>query len=289
MELEQILKDLARNAVRLEIGTGEGPAIGRFGGAPDVPAGFDWPWFTTDTYMDDEVKPRPLAFLCQFDCAALAELDGDGLPPHEGVLSFFYELGSQRWGYDPKDAGCARVYWFPEKAALGPADFPEALEEEFRLPSLPIRGQAVTEYPGYEEFAAQPDLLAPCRGKDRNPWDVFHGFRAAQPDYREVPPPWHRLLGWPCIIQGSMAQECALISRGYSTGSGFRDIPEAVLKETEGAFLDEWRLLFQLDGGVRAENFCLEFGDSGSIYFYIRKEDLTARRFDRVWLVLQCC
>ena len=148
MELEQILKDLARNAVRLEIGTGEGPAIGRFGGAPDVPAGFDWPWFTTDTYMDDEVKPRPLACLCQFDCAALAELDGDGLLPHEGVLSFFYELGSQRWGYDPKDAGCARVYWFPEKAALGPADFPEALEEEFRLPSLPIRGRMERCFPG---------------------------------------------------------------------------------------------------------------------------------------------
>ena len=107
-DLKALLASLARSAVRLEIGTGEGPVIGRFGGAPDVPEGFDWPWFVTDTYVDDEVKPRSLSFLCQFNCAALAELDGEGLLPREGVLSFFYELGSQRWGYDPKDAGCAQ-------------------------------------------------------------------------------------------------------------------------------------------------------------------------------------
>ena len=77
--LEQTLKALARNAVRLEIGPGEGRAIGRFGGAPDVPEDFAWPRFVTDAYVDDEVKPRSLTFLCQFDCAALAELDRDGL------------------------------------------------------------------------------------------------------------------------------------------------------------------------------------------------------------------
>ena len=107
----------------------------RFGGQPDVPAGFTWPVFETAVPEDETVKPPPLAFLAQFDCASLAPLDREGLLPKTGLLSFFYELGSQRWGYDPKDAGCARVYWF-DGAPLAPAGFPADLPEDFRLPEL---------------------------------------------------------------------------------------------------------------------------------------------------------
>jgi uncharacterized protein YwqG len=30
------------------------------------------------------------------------------------------------------------------------------------------------------------------------------------------------------------------------------------------------------------------WGDAGRLYFWIRKQDLAARRFDRVWTILQC-
>ena len=50
----------------------------------------------------------------------------------------------------------------------------------------------------------------------------------------------------------------------------------------------EWKLLFQLDT-VENGDFELMFGDCGRIYFYIRREDLAQRRFDRVWLIQQCC
>ena len=39
---------------------------------------------------------------------------------------------------------------------------------------------------------------------------------------------------------------------------------------------------------VTGDGFELMFGDCGRVYFCIRKEDLAARRFDRVWLILQC-
>ena len=280
VDLRETLEALARNAVRLEIGPGEGPVIGRFGGAPDVPEGFDWPWFVTDTYVDSEVRPRPLTFLCQFDCAALAPLDRDGLLPREGVLSFFYELGSQRWGFDPKDAGCARVYWFPDKAALAPMDIPEELDEEFRLPAFPIRGRAETAYPDYDDTAVS---LGWAEGVlNLGAFDKAYSALA-----REKPWPSHKLLGWPDIVQSNMTVECELVSRGWNLG-GRQKIPEAEVREAERTSLDGWLLLFQLDS-FQIGGFELMFGDSGSIYFYIRKEDLLARRFDRVWLVLQCC
>ena len=287
--LRDLLKGLERNAVRLSIGAGDGLEIGRFGGVPDVPEGFDWPWFVTDTYVDDEVKPRSLSFLAQFDCAALAPLDRDGLLPYEGVLSFFYETVSQRWGYDPEDAGCARVFWFPDKAALRPAGFPADLEWFCRFPALSIRGQSEAEYPSYEEFALMPDLLMARNELGQRPWEVLNRLRDSVRGGEALPPPWHRLLGWPDIIQNCMTEECELISRGYSTGNGFKDVPEDILEEAAKTSLENWRLLFQLDNGVSVGDFSLDFGDSGSIYFYIRKEDLAARRFDRVWLILQSC
>ena len=124
-DMQTILCSMARNSIRLTIGgqPDTGVGAGRFGGVPDVPADFTWPVFETATYDDDDVKPRPLAFLAQVCCAALAPYDTDGLLPKTGVLSFFYELGSQRWGYDPADRGCARVFWFPETAELSPAAF----------------------------------------------------------------------------------------------------------------------------------------------------------------------
>lgn len=270
------------------IGADGGPEVGRFGGAPDVPADFRWPCFETDTFDDDAVKPRPLSFMAQFDCAALADLDPEGALPHAGVLSFFYEMESQRWGYDPKDAGCARVYWFPDKAALIPAEFPAGLEAYCRFPPLKIRGRRTVEYPSYEDFPQSLLENWPETAAGRDLWDVFDEVRNTLRGCAESPSPCHRLLGWPDIIQGSMPQECELVSQGYYLGGGWQDIPEEVRREAARTAPEEWRLLFQLDS-FGAQNFSLDFGDCGSIYFYIRKEELAARRFDRIWLILQCC
>ena len=51
--------------------------------------------------------------------------------------------------------------------------------------------------------------------------------------------------------------------------------------------IDEWLLLFQLDT-VSDGDFELMFGDCGRIYFFIRRENLAARRFVDGGGVLQC-
>ena len=50
---------------------------------------------------------------------------------------------------------------------------------------------------------------------------------------------------------------------------------------------EEWTLLFQFGSILDGEDEVM-FGDLGSIFFCIRKEDLAARKFDDVWLILQC-
>lgn len=281
MDWKSILPQLYRSRIDTQFVPAQGKlAVGasKFGGCPDVPEHFVWPVFETATPEDDQVKPRPLAFLAQFDCARLAPLDGEGLLPHEGVLSFFYELGSQRWGYDPKDRGCARVLWF--EGPLSPAEFPGELPEEFRLPELEARLSEGTDAPDFQD--ACPALEYPWTANDYRYFDQAR--RELGMDY---PANRSQLLGWPDLIQNNMTLECALVDRGYYLGGQWENIPLEERAALRTPSVKEWQLLFQLDT-VEDGDFELMFGDCGRIYFYIRKEDLAQRRFDRVWLVLQC-
>lgn len=147
MELWEKLEQTRRNCITLKISGRSEQRSGttRFGGRPDVPRSFTWPVFNSGE-MEKNVKKgffsflhvrkekignarkpaaRPLSFIAQFNCAELAKYDTEHLLPNHGILSFFYETYSQRWGFDPKDKGCARVYWFENSATLEPAEFPD--------------------------------------------------------------------------------------------------------------------------------------------------------------------
>ena len=279
MDWKQVLPPLCRNRIETRfVQAGEALPAGssKFGGRPDVPAGFVWPVFETKTFDDDTVKPRPLAFLAQFDCARLAGLDPEGLLPRTGLLSFFYELGSQRWGYDPKDAGCARVFWF-DGEPLVPAEFPRDLEEDFRLPELAAELLDGTDAPDFQDACLALDY--PFTANDYRFFDqARRELGYAYPDNRSQ---------WPDIIQNNMTLECELVSRGHYLGGSWESVPQEERDALRVPSVQDWRLLFQLDT-VASGDFELMFGDCGRIYFYIRREDLLARRFDRAWLVLQC-
>ena len=85
-----------------------------------------------------------------------------------------------------------------------------------------------------------------------------------------------------------MEEECEACFRGFRQGN---QEDYAAISEMEKADIaekaKEWILLFQMST-VETDNYELMFGDCGSIYFWIRKEDLEECRFDKVWLVLQC-
>ena len=70
--------------------------------------------------------------------------------------------------------------------------------------------------------------------------------------------------------------------------AGWGHIPRRDMETPERNSLEDWRLLLQLDTVTSDnEDFELTYGSNGGIYFYIRKEDLAACRFDQVWCIIQ--
>lgn len=284
MNIKEKLESMAKNSIELKIQENEVYQLGttRFGGQPDVPSDFIWPTYMGESY-DHVVKERPLSFLAQFNCADFAKYDTEHLLPDHGLLSFFYELDSMCWGFDPKDKGCARVYWFEDISALSEAEFPADMEEDFILPMVKIALSQKPSYPSWQDFTeAFPD--DDDDEAFNTAWEELTG------EDEEDLPDRSQLLGWPDVIQNSMFEECDIASKGYYLGNpeGWRKIPKDIRQEAEQTAKDRWMLLLQLDT-VECDDFELMFGDCGHIYFYITKEDLKARRFDNIWLILQCC
>lgn len=161
------------------------------------------------------------------------------LLPDHGLLSFFYETDTQCWGYDPKDKGCARVYWFEDLSALSAANFPADMEEDFKFPMVKIKVDSKYSYPSWEDFSEVfPDEKDDDAFNDA--WEELTGEDPEDPDDRS------QLLGRPDVIQNSMFDECDLVTQGYYLGMvGLRFQRRSVSRrkkrpETDGCCCSSW-------------------------------------------------
>jgi uncharacterized protein YwqG len=279
----------------------------RLGGEPDVPEGFRWPTRrrTRVRYGDRIQAGAPLSFVAQLNLAELPPVDGAGaqLPKH-GMLWFFYD--ARFLAYDAEDAdGFHLVYSeaglddLRRAEAQAPVDEDPfevfdpvvlAPREELSLPSPyadPVRGLPLmdeSESETYHELVERRDL----RGAEAHASTASDGLPT-------LPPPVHRVWGWPHLIQNdSMEAECEASTRRGGVlrrlGDAVRSATVAGSRQDEGRAFertarDSWRLLLQVDSDEAAG---MMWGDSGMLYFWIRDDDLAARRFERVWCVMQC-
>jgi uncharacterized protein YwqG len=240
----------------------------RFGGAPDVPSGFAWP----------ERDGSPLAFLAQID---LSELQAPALPA-SGWLLFFYDAAGQPWGFDPKDAGGARVVHVDAaRGALARRPHPEVEDGGGPFACCALRFE-----PAVDLADPGDDLLEKARIPIAGAHlDAYAEVAAALSRIENPDARYHHLLGNPQLVQGDMRSECQLVTRGIYVGK-----PEAFqgdrTQELLRAAPAEWRLLLQLDTDEDGPGWT--WGDAGRIYFWIRRADLDAGAFERAWLVLQC-
>jgi len=282
-----LLEPMVKSGIRIVydmVFDGECPVGGsKIGGKPDLPAGFEWFYYMGEAYGDG-TKNRPLAFLAQINCEEASEYDKDTLLPSKGMLYFFYEMAAMTWGFDPKDTGSARVYYFPgDKSELCRTDFPSDLSEEYTIPEIPVSFSPKAELPNFEEFIEWHEEFDGAGAWDRyDELKIEMGFDSEfDPEEEDT---INKLLGYANVIQHGMLLECELVSGGVCLGGpdGYANVT-AEQKEN----CTKWQLLFQLDS-IDADGFEMLWGDSGRLYFYINSDDLAKQNFDNCWLILQC-
>lgn len=241
------------------------PSGSYLGGMPPHYPGFVWPVH----------EGSPLSFLA---CITLEELprtaEMDWLPA-QGRLLFFYDIEHQPWGFDPKDAGGWRVLYVAAAVAFdGVAQPPRPLSSDQEIPKRFVRFslRGMPPSPAAREIVDLRLSDVEQAALDKNREALFDGQ------------PHHQIAGYPDPIQGDdMDLECQLVSNGIYCGNanGYTDPRVASLRE-EAA---DWSLLFQMDSD---DELRVMWEDTGMLYFWIRREDARACRFDKTWLILQC-
>jgi len=217
--------------------------------------------------------PRALQFLLQIDLAELGGFDFLGALPKAGVLSFFYDVDEQPWGYDPADQAGSRVV-FSESAGLVQTLPPRRSPLETRSiqfwPSISVPHFGSRAYSALEAEVALPDSYLEFGSELER-----HGY----PENAGL----HRVLGHSANVQGDMQLEAEFVAHGIDAAEPSGYDPARARALEVGA--DGWMLLLQLDSD---ESVHMSWGDGGMLYFWIRRADLLKRRFDRCWVRLQC-
>ena len=91
--IASLLEEFSAPAISFSLEPRKAAGVGesKLGGAPDLPMDFQFP-----------IGAAPIDFLLQINLEEVSPLDKTDSLPRSGLLSFFYDLAEQPWGFDPK-------------------------------------------------------------------------------------------------------------------------------------------------------------------------------------------
>ena len=283
---KNMLETSKRNAVLINYSEDENKeklpkGTSKIGGKPDLPKDFQWFYYNGEDYKKI-VENRPLSFLMQINCEEVHKYDKESLLPEKGILYFFYELFTMTWGFSPQDRGSAKVFYYDgEIEDLVPADFPEDMEKDCIIPESKINFESMNDYPiDFLDYYDPDDSDEEMDRKEKEFEKKLDelGYKADTT----------KLLGHPELIQGEYWEECeGVAGKNIYYGSAPIKYGSDEVKKSIKENAKDWILLMQVSE-LEIGDYGLYFGDSGKIYFNIRKEDLKNKNFDNVWLILQC-
>ncbi|MFV0473527.1 MAG: DUF1963 domain-containing protein [Pikeienuella sp.] len=307
------------------------PGGTRIGGAPDAPAGFDWPHPEIPANLEEIISRAnedagremrqhimartPYAFIAQINLAEAARLGPVAAPlPQDGRLLFFYDLATGPWDTGTRTA---KVIWDRTPVdALHPLTPPSdllaaaarekernaALNAEYGLePEIegagtsyggPARAMKLTTTLRLPEIYAVeidafPDIAAAARQEtdDAAKQELFSDYMNALEgiDLKRASEEetGHQLLGSPYPEQDDPRYDAVAVTewgRQYLSSEEWTARRDEMFTKAR-----DWALLLQVEiGDWMQERFA-----EGKIYFLIHRDDLAARRFERVVAVYQ--
>jgi hypothetical protein len=276
------LTSVARPALRLvpvECPPGGLPVgASHFGGMPDVPPEFEWPYF----------EGVPQRFLVQLDLAALPTVEGavpfaptTSVLPNTGWLLFFVEAGQGLWGDKHAPGGCFRVLWVQRplgdlRRAIPPARSLAAPDFQ----RLDTNAMSALEFrPAIDLPSHDDDLMSglpTVRLLQRTGFRMVERLQTAERELGSIvqhPGVYHHLHGHPNTIQSCIREEC-VCTGGADPCPGRGDAAD-------------WELLLELYSQWYEPGPAWAWGDGGSLYFMMHREDLVSRRFDEARMEFQ--
>ena len=284
-ELKRLLAPSIRVGV-LSVSADELPlGASRFGGLPDLPHSIAWP----------RGANRPLSLAAQIHLTELAELDPWRLLPASGWLYFFFDACDE----SPFEAVGSRppawqvLYFDGERGQLQRQEAPVDADPRGLFPACALGFATEWNLPSYGSTLLD-GLELPVDYRDEYEALVF-SLHAAPPlpagyavgpvkrllgklRHRWIGDPIHRMLGHPEHFQ----QDPRLDWERLAAKLPLTTATDAALRRAA----EDWRLLLQLDAYEAGPNWL--WGDSGTMYFGLRTDDLAARRFDQAQWTVEC-
>jgi hypothetical protein len=260
----------------------------KVGGQPDLPPGFVWPYW----------QGRPIHFLAQFNMAEVAPYDIDHALPTSGMLYFFLDDSMEAIGpagsYGYQEERGWKVFHHPgDLSALRRTPTPPGLPELFgELLPRAVRFEPEMTVPDDDsiEFQILAERLSLTDAEKETYWNFL--IRMFDADEREVfgcklPNhqhfPFHRLLGCPNVGYQD-GRLMAVMNEDNPDGSNDPEMDAEAhrkLWHDRAVRSQAWRLLFQIDTD---DAVGLDWGDTGTMFFFIRHDDLQSGNFENIWL-----
>jgi uncharacterized protein YwqG len=259
------------------------PLSSKFGGLPDLPVGEPWPirlpyqypktrWLPVSGNYEEEA---PLTFLAQINLAEVGKYPLDLGLPSEGLLQFFFDARNQPRGGDPYDAPGRRIIYVPAGTPTVRARHPYG---------KPLMTRSIVMNAGVSmPFWWTLKKAVECVSDHDEDFvkNAYCDFFRDEFQFQNLG--GSQFGGHPSEIQGEMQGACQLVTNGLYVGDFGYNSPLAA-QLAPGQI--DWTLLLQLGEEFLADG--IAWGDSGSVYFWCRHQDIAARSFDKAWTILEC-